>query len=194
MRLDYILYAIGVILFIATLATVVYTQGTTQSVGSVSTFVVGLVFLGLGYTQRPKQTAVASATTSVPEPPPSIPQQQQPPEQEPQQVTTMVTAPPEPETTEALKPEEATPIVQELHAPEPQMQEPPVQQLQPETTGLTKIKGIGEKRAAQLKALGINTIDDLGKASPQDLATKLNISPKITSKWIENAKENGQRP
>lgn len=194
MRLDYILYAIGVILFIVTLATVVYAQGTTQSVGSVSTFVVGLVFLGLGYTQRPKQTAVPSATSNIPEPPPSIPQPQSPHEQEPQQVTSMATAPPEPVTTETSKVQEAAPVVQDLHVPEPQIQESPVQELQPETSELTKIKGIGEKRAAQLKALGISTIDDLGKASPQDLATKLNISPKITSKWIENAKANGQKP
>jgi len=193
MRLDYILYAIGVILFIVTLATVVYPP-SQQQVWIVSTFIVGLVFLGLGYTQRPKQTTIASATPNIPEPPPSIPQPQSPHEQEPQQVTSMATAPPKPVTTETAKMEEAAPVVQDLHVPEPQIQESPVQELQPETSELTKIKGIGEKRAAQLKALGINTIDDLGKASPQDLATKLIISPKITSKWIENAKANGQKP
>jgi len=29
----------------------------------------------------------------------------------------------------------------------------------------------------------------LSKASAKDLAARLNISPKITKKWIENAKE-----
>lgn len=194
MRADYILYAIGVILFIVTLGAGVYLSGLAQPVWTVSTFVIGLVFLGLGYMQRPKQATFASATSNIPEPPPSIQQQQGPSEQEPQQVTSMATAPPEPVITETLKPKEATPIVQELQVPELQKPESPPQELQPQKTELMKIKGIGEKRAAQLKALGINTIDDLGKASPQDLATKLNISPKITSKWIENAKANGQKP
>ena len=57
------------------------------------------------------------------------------------------------------------------------------------TMDLTQVKGIGEKRATQLKALGINSVDDLAKASAKTLAAKLKISPKIASKWIESAKE-----
>ncbi|MEM1566424.1 MAG: helix-hairpin-helix domain-containing protein [Candidatus Bathyarchaeia archaeon] len=55
--------------------------------------------------------------------------------------------------------------------------------------GLTEIKGIGAKRAEQLKALGIASIEDLAKASAKDLASKLKVSPKITRKWIEEAKK-----
>ena len=58
----------------------------------------------------------------------------------------------------------------------------------PPVSELTKVKGIGVKRADQLKALGINSIGDLANASAKDLAAKLEISPKITTKWIENAK------
>ena len=58
----------------------------------------------------------------------------------------------------------------------------------PPVSELTKVKGIGAKRADQLKALGINSIRDLANASAKDLAKKLEISPKITTRWIENAK------
>jgi len=56
-------------------------------------------------------------------------------------------------------------------------------------TELTEVKGVGAKRAEQLKGQGINSVDDLAKASADDLAEKLKISPKITRKWIESAKK-----
>jgi predicted flap endonuclease-1-like 5' DNA nuclease len=86
--------------------------------------------------------------------------------------------PPQPVVTEPVKVEEVKPIV------EPQ----------PPAGGFAGVKGIGEKRAVQLKALGINSIEDLAKASAKDLASKLSISPKITEKWVENAKQIGQKP
>ncbi|MEM3726506.1 MAG: helix-hairpin-helix domain-containing protein [Candidatus Bathyarchaeia archaeon] len=54
---------------------------------------------------------------------------------------------------------------------------------------LTEVKGIGAKRAEQLKTMGISSVEELAKASAKDLAAKLKISPKITAKWIENAKK-----
>jgi predicted flap endonuclease-1-like 5' DNA nuclease len=170
MRSDYVLYVVAIIFFIITAA--VATYAVTQQLWIVTTAVIGLAFIGLGYSQRPKQVT-APVTTNVPSPPPSPPQQQQQ-----QETPVMPTAPPQPTTTDVVKHEEATPIVQ---AP------------QPLASVLTKVRGIGEKRAAQLKALGINSIEDLATASAKDLATKLDISPKITTKWIENAKEIGQK-
>jgi predicted flap endonuclease-1-like 5' DNA nuclease len=170
MRSDYVLYVVAIIFFIITAA--VATYAITQQLWIVTTAVIGLAFIGLGYSQRPKQ-ATAPVTPNVPPPPPS-PQQQQQQKETP----LMVAAPPQPTMTDVVKQEEATPILQ---AP------------QPFASVLTKVKGIGEKRAAQLKALGINSIEDLATASAKDLATKLDISPKITTKWIENAKEVGQR-
>ena len=58
-----------------------------------------------------------------------------------------------------------------------------------QTMELTDVKGVGEKRAMQLKAFGILTVEDLAKASAKDVAKKLKISLKIAEKWISNAKE-----
>jgi predicted flap endonuclease-1-like 5' DNA nuclease len=52
-----------------------------------------------------------------------------------------------------------------------------------------QIRGISEKRAEQLKANGINTIQKLANASPEDLAEKLQVSPKIVKMWIGSAKK-----
>ena len=52
-----------------------------------------------------------------------------------------------------------------------------------------QIRGISEKRAEQLKANGINTIEELANASAEDLAAKLNVSPKIVKMWIGSAKK-----
>lgn len=54
---------------------------------------------------------------------------------------------------------------------------------------LTAVKGIKDKRAEQLRTLGISNVEELAKASANDLAAKLKISPKFTEKWIENARE-----
>lgn len=54
---------------------------------------------------------------------------------------------------------------------------------------LIVIRGIGLKRNKQLKALKIRTLKDLASASPEDLASKLNLSSRIISKWIRDAKE-----
>jgi predicted flap endonuclease-1-like 5' DNA nuclease len=166
MRLDYISYTVAIILFIATLA--VAATYVEQQLWIVTTAVIGLVFVGLGYTQRPKMKATPT-TTNIPTN---------------ANVNVLATVPPpaplppvQPVVTEAVKVEEVEPIIQPL----------------PPAGELTGIKGIKEKRAAQLKAIGINSIEDLAKASDKDLAAKLNISPKITGKWIEDAKKIGQK-
>lgn len=171
MRLDYISYAIAIVFFIVTLAAAVYSV-EQQQVWIVTTAVIGLVFIGLGYTQRPK-SAVAAVAANVTPPPPSTREQKQ--QEQPLVVVTPAVA--QPIVTEEVRSEDVIPIVQP----------------QPSAAGLTEVKGIGEKRAAQLKALGINSIEDLAEASAKHLAAKLEISPKITKKWIENAKEIGQK-
>lgn len=55
-------------------------------------------------------------------------------------------------------------------------------------TELTQVKGIGKKRAEQLKALGIATVADLSAASAEELAEKLQTSSKVTNQWIRNAR------
>ena len=53
---------------------------------------------------------------------------------------------------------------------------------------LTRIKGIGPKTIELLKTVGINSISDLSKVAPEDLADKTGISPKLISKWLKDAK------
>jgi predicted flap endonuclease-1-like 5' DNA nuclease len=162
------LYAVAIIFFILTGA-VAAIYWTEQQVWVVTTAVLGLVFIGLGYTQRPKPTMTTTATTTT------------------TTTTSLATTAPAPP---APQPAPTRTQTEEVETPTPvQTVEVP-----PPTPETMKVKGIGEKRAAQLKALGINSIEDLAKASAKDLATKLQISPKITGKWIENAKGIAEKP
>ena len=54
---------------------------------------------------------------------------------------------------------------------------------------LTRVKGIGEKRAEELKTFGIVSVVDLSSASAEELAEKLQISSKITQRWIREARD-----
>jgi len=145
MRLDYTLYILAVLLFLITVVSLVtpLIAEAERSLWVVTTVVLGILSVGLGYSQRPKTEAQAC------QPAVQIPQATVP--QKP--ATTMETS----AMTEALE--------------------------------LTQVKGIGVKRATQLKVLGINNVDDLAKASAEDVAKKLQISSKITKKWIASAKE-----
>ncbi|MFW6116973.1 MAG: helix-hairpin-helix domain-containing protein [Thermoproteota archaeon] len=53
----------------------------------------------------------------------------------------------------------------------------------------TEIKGIGKKREEKLESIGIYTVKQLIESSPEDLAEKLDVSPKRTRRWIEDAKK-----
>ena len=158
MRSDYALYMVAIIFFIITgMSFALKLTEFERNLSAVTTGILGLLFIGLGYTQRPKPQPIE---VKAPPPPASPP-------------TVAAPAPPPP-AVEVVK-EEKPEIVVEA-APVPSIME------------LTEVKGIGEKRKEQLKALGINSVEDLAKASAEDLAQKLKISPKITGKWIENAK------
>jgi len=144
-------------------------ESDTRNLWVVATVVLGLLSIGLGYTQRPKTEAQACKPTCKP---------------------TVITAqenimPTQPATVKTVKEEKtAGPI---KVAKDENMEE----RLPPTTAmiALTQIRGIGEKRANQLKALGINSVEDLSKASAKTIAKKLKISAKIVGKWITNAKE-----
>jgi predicted flap endonuclease-1-like 5' DNA nuclease len=162
MRLDYILYVLAAVLLIITVVPFVAPIGVetteTRSVWVVATVVLGLLSIGLGYSQRPKTKAQAC------EPAVAIPQ------------TTM------PETQPATK----------MEAPKEEkasIKEAPAMLTPVATMDLTQVKGIGEKRAMQLKALGINSVDELANASAKNIAEKLKVSPKIVDKWVASAKK-----
>lgn len=189
MRLDYVSYAVAIVFFIVTLAAVVYQTAVEQQVWVVTTVVIGLAFIGVGYTQRPRPAAAPQVTTSAPPPPPSQsqPQQEQQQAEQKQQPIQQEQPIQQPEVTTAI----AQPVVTDvMKLEEPK---PAVEPIQPTAGGLTDVKGIGEKRASQLRALGILSVEDLAKESAKDLASKLKISPKITDKWIQNARDIKQK-
>lgn len=59
---------------------------------------------------------------------------------------------------------------------------------------ITQVKGVKAKRAEQLKAIGIGSVGDLANASAKDIGAKLQISPKITEKWIADARALLEKP
>ncbi|MEM4733426.1 MAG: helix-hairpin-helix domain-containing protein [Candidatus Bathyarchaeia archaeon] len=166
MRLDYTLYALGALILVITLVPFVITiegfESGARNLWVISTVVLGLLSIGLGYSQRPKTAAQAC-----------------------QPVVTV--APQETTPTTVASQESVTTQMQEVAIQEPVA--PAVEVSVPATLELTEVKGIGEKRAAQLKALGINNVSELAKASAEDIAGKLKISGKIAQKWIDNARE-----
>jgi len=152
MRSDYALYTVAIIFFIITgMAFTLELAEFERNLWVITTAVLGLIFIGLGYTQKPRPQAITV------EAPPQAPAPEMP------------TSPP---VTEIMKEEKVETVVE----------------VTPPKVELTEVKGIGEKRAQQLKALGISSVEDLAKASATDIAEKLKISPKITGRWIENAK------
>jgi predicted flap endonuclease-1-like 5' DNA nuclease len=190
LRSDYLLYALAAVFFIITAVSLVMVAEQAQkSVWVVTTVVLGLFSLGLGYYQRPKVKSVASEP-SVSVPPATMPQPQH-------------SATDDAHEMEASKAENVgmaveAPILPASPTPVPMQVSPPMPVLAPvpvvETSAtskdeLTRVKGIGAKRAAQLKAQGINNIDDLAKASVGDVVAKLGVTRKVAKKWIANAKE-----
>jgi predicted flap endonuclease-1-like 5' DNA nuclease len=167
MRLDYTLYILAAALLIMTVVPFIAPIGMetteTQSLWVISTVFLGLLSIGLGYSQKPKteaqscQAAVTAAQETMPRAQPAetlgIPEE-------------AVITPAKAATKKAAP--VATPAIT--------------------AAALTQVKGIGEKRALQLKALGINTVEDLSKASAATVAKKLKISLKIVDNWVANAK------
>ncbi len=153
MRLDYILYVLAALLLILTVVPFVVTiegvESDERNLWVIASILFGLLSLGLGYSQRPKTTAQAC------QPAATMTQQTIPTAAEAAQEATKI-----PEEKAVVK---TTPSVV-THATK--------------TMEPTQLKGISEKRAEQLKALGIKNIADLVKASPITVAKKLRFPQK----------------
>ena len=178
MRLDYALYGLAIVLFaVSAVSFFAVSEQDGQILYVVSTAVVGLLSAGTGYVSRPKAQASAAVQPAASEPQAVI--------AEPVQQTATVEVP----VVEA-------PIVIEVQ-PAAQVVAPPAVEAAPQaapaaisaTSELTQIRGINSKRAEQLKANGISNIEELAIASAEDLAAKLNVSPKIVKMWIGSAKK-----
>ena len=169
MRLDYTLYVIAAVILILTVVPFVITiegvESETRSLWVVTTVVLGLLSIGLGYSQRPKTKAQACEPA----------------------VTILQTAMSDTQPAATMK----APTEEKTETPveKTSMKEEPAMASTSATKELTQVKGIGEKRAMQLKALGINSVDKLANASAKTLAKKLKVSPKIVDKWVDSAKE-----
>ena len=81
-----------------------------------------------------------------------------------------------------------TPVPMQLIAPIPVATPSPKEAASVKNELLT-INGISEKTVLRLEKLGINNIDDLAKASAEDLTKKLKTDLSIAQKWIARAKE-----
>ena len=70
MRLDYTLYLLAAVFFLITAVSfVMVAEQTEKNLWVVTTVVLGLFSIGLGYTQRPKvKTAVQQPAASIPQP------------------------------------------------------------------------------------------------------------------------------
>jgi predicted flap endonuclease-1-like 5' DNA nuclease len=216
MRLDFTLYGVAIVLFI--LSAVLYfvvPMDSGQLVYVIAAIVLGVLVAATGFVVRPKaqarnetQPVNAPLTPSPPAPEPvqptapaevpvpptekvETPVAEVPPPEMPKEQTSI--PPKVVEPPEMVEPVKAAPV---LEAPEPTPQlsapaEPPalVSPVLEARSDLTSIIGINAKRAEQLKANGINTVEDLAKASPEELAAKLEVSPKIVKMWVGSAKK-----
>ncbi len=204
MRLDYALYGVAIIFFLVTaISFVVVSEQNGKNLWTVSTVVFGLLSVSAGYLLKPKnKTMIASnasiAQETIPESIPKMPTMEAPAVEAPK-----IEAVPVAETPEVNVSSIEAPAVEAIvpHAPveAPVVDTPSIEtevssikeapSIVVEVIGLTQVKGIGEKRATQLKANGILSIEDLAKSNVADLASKLSISPKIVEKWVAGAKK-----
>ncbi|XHH10043.1 MAG: helix-hairpin-helix domain-containing protein [Candidatus Bathyarchaeia archaeon] len=202
MRSDVTLYIVAAFFFALTIASAVIFQEAERSLWIISTAVIGVLSVGLGYYQRPKaksstQKMAVSTVASVPaeETVQLAPVKDQTPiepepvaESVPAEAVQAVKLPVETaaanvevSVSSAIQEQSSTEIVQTEAAPAIVGQQA--------ASPLTSVKGIGEKRAAQLYSLGIKNVEELAAASVDDVALQLKVSPKIVYKWVEAAKE-----
>jgi predicted flap endonuclease-1-like 5' DNA nuclease len=203
MHSDYTLYTLAIVFFLITAVSAEALTGIDQIILILVSTLLGIISLGFGLKQRSKpqqtnqtpptptpqevtqtKTSPTSKIENLPQPP--VPVQPETSIANPPTVTTLV--PIEKEvTTIQIVPVTAVPAL----IPEQPATLVLIKQstLPPKETALTDVKGIGQKRANQLRTLNIKTVEDLANASVEDLAKKLKISSKITNRWIGSAKE-----
>ncbi len=210
MRLDYPLYGLAVVLFaLAAVVFLVVAPDQGQLVYGAATVVLAVLVAATGYTLKPKAAMASQGPTAAPlpeitpAPAPETLATPPPPSEEPVAETQPVPSPepvPIVETPQASESAASTPVLTapqsapQLSAPEevPAISTTPeaAPELAPATASeLTQIRGINAKRAEQMKGYGINSIEDLGKANPEDLAAKLEVSPRIVKMWVGSAKK-----
>jgi predicted flap endonuclease-1-like 5' DNA nuclease len=213
MRSDIALYVVAAFFFVLTIISAFVIVEEEKSLWVISTAVLGVLSVGLGYYQRPRAVTpiqkIKTVTATQPAEPiqqtaqieASAPTEQAPVSEaniviektaeteKPKQQSTVEQPPAATETTTLTGVTEPKPAQTPTEAPVTTAQTEPVPAEQPTENSLTKVRGIGEKRAAQLNVLGIHTVEELAQASVEEVAKNLKVSPKIVAKWVENAKQ-----
>lgn len=182
MRSDYVLYILAVLFFLAAVASAALVVEFGERILWITiTVILGIISLSFGYYYRPR---VKTLTTEIPkiEPTSDVGDAHVREAHLEESVEKHVEPTDTPVSTTSIPMQNTAPV----SLPTPVAT---VEPAAPVENALTEVKGIGPKRAAQLNAQGINTVDDLSRASPEDLANSLAISPKITQKWVQGAKE-----
>lgn len=159
MRLDYTLYILGVVLFIITAALFFLITGQNERMISM------IVTVTLGAVSLIAGYCMA-------------PKAKVAADQQPIAPATPEVVPPAPQQTPVVE----KPVVATPKAPAPPVKDEPESEL-------TQIRGVNKARADQMKANGITTLKELSEASADDLAAKLEVSPRIVKMWIGSAKK-----
>lgn len=210
MRIDYVLYTLAVVFFVVAVASAFFLTGTDQIIWTSTSALLGILSLSLGFIQRPKPTQASQLSTpaitmSATQPKETALEAKNEEEKLRLQTATGTEIPAILESEVAAQPAmleapATRPALLEAPATRAAMLEPPVKIESAVENGkpsieraLTEVSGIGEKRASQLKVLGIGSVGDLAKASVEDLAKSLKVSPKIVTKWVAGAKELQQK-
>jgi predicted flap endonuclease-1-like 5' DNA nuclease len=202
MRLDYALYGVAAILFIITAGIFIsVSEENGRVIYSSLTVILGIISIGCGYFLKsvPKkitpQPQITQTTPTTPEPEQKTPVATETPksettEQKPTEVIPKVETPIAETTNIQHTIVVQTPQATQMMTPEPEKPIPPEEcTVDTGAKGLAQIKCISSKRAEQLNANGINTVEDLAKASSSELAAKLQVSEKIVKMWIGSAKK-----
>lgn len=104
---------------------------------------------------------------------------------------------PTPQPTAASPPEENLKIEERIaeirstilaEPPSTEEKQIPAKSLEVRRIDLKLVKGIGRKREEKLKSIGVATLEDLAGYNPAELASKLGVSEKTASRWVEEAK------
>jgi predicted flap endonuclease-1-like 5' DNA nuclease len=188
MRLDYTLYVLAVIFFLITVVSSIMLMETERSLWVVTTVILGIFSVGLGYYVRPK-AKTAAHQPATPMKPETMPQAQSPVTEDAHEREAYRVENPETAAQTPIMPQSPTAIPAPVIAPMPVLTPASVETSAGPVLELTEVKGIGEKRAEQLKALGISNLDALAAASAESIAKSLKVSPKVVEKWIASAKE-----
>jgi outer membrane biosynthesis protein TonB len=126
MRTDYILYVIAVICFIVAGYAAAYpftSIATSNDLTVIVLAIIGIIFVGSGYSLRPQTRAVTRIEPTIPQTKPAIEERSTPPplaaEPSPKPEPTPAEEPmPSPEVTEETKKEEAVPPEAPAETPE----------------------------------------------------------------------------